>query len=80
MRLIDPNYRDGDHISYKTRMKHSVNYKRMTIFELNPINMHEILSDFNQGHNSGASMAERAAKFFISKENQNNSIIFRYEV
>lgn len=80
MKLIDPSYKTGDHISYASKMKHSVNFKRMRIFELNAVNMHEILSDFNQGHNSGPSMAERAAKFLLSKENMNNSVIFTYEV
>lgn len=80
MKLIDPTFRDGDHVSYVTKMKHSVKFKRMYIFELNSINMSSILSDFNQGHNSGPAMAERAAKFLLNKENMNNSVIFSYEV
>lgn len=80
MRLIDPSFKDGDHVSYTTRMKHSVNFKKMHIYELNAVNMHDILSDFNQGHNSGPSMADRVAKFLLSKENMNNSIIYTYEV
>ena len=79
MKLIDPSFKDGDHISYTTRMKHSVNFKKMHIYELNAVNMHDILSDFNQGHNSGASMADRVAKFLLSKENMNNSIIYTFE-
>ena len=47
-------------------------------YELNAVNMHDILSDFNQGHNSGPSMADRVAKFLLSKENMNNSIIYTY--
>lgn len=78
MKLIDPSWKEGDHISYTSRMKHSVNFKRMRIFELNCVNMHEILSDFNQGHNSGPSMADRVAKFLLNKNNMNNSIIFTY--
>lgn len=69
MKLIDPNFRDGDHIAYMSRMKHSVNFRRMYIFELNQINMHTVLSDFNQGHNSGISQKERVAKFLLNKEN-----------
>lgn len=80
MRLIDPSFKDGDYVSYTTRMKHSVNFKKMHIYELNAVNMHDILSDFNQGHNSGPSMADRIAKFLLSKENMNNSIIYTYEV
>lgn len=80
MKLLYPKYKEGDHVSYKAKMKHSVNFKKMKIFELNAVNMNEILSDFNQGHNSGPSMAERAAKFLLKKENMNNSIIYSYEV
>ena len=79
MKMIDPNFQEGDHVSYLSKMKHSVNFKKMYIFELNTINMNQILSDFNQGHNSGSSMAKRAAKFLLNKENMNNSIIYSYE-
>ena len=79
MKLINPNFKEGDHISYASRMKHSVNFKKMHIFELNAVNMHEILSDFNQGHNSGPKMAERVAKFLLNKNNMNNSIVYTYE-
>ena len=79
MKLIDPSWKDGDHVSYVSRMKHSVNFKRMRIFELNAVNMHDILSEFNQGHNSGPAMAERVAKFLLNKENMNNSVIFTYD-
>lgn len=79
MALISPSYKEGDHVSYMSRMKHSVNFKRMCIFELNSVNMHELLSDFNQGHNSGKSMSDRLAKFMLKKENINNSLIFTYE-
>ncbi len=78
MQLINPNWRDGDHVSYTSRMKHSVKFKRMRIFELNSVNMHDILSDFNQGHNSGPAMAARVAKFLLNKNNMNNSVIFTY--
>lgn len=82
MELIDSSYHysEGDKISYQQKMKHSVKFKKMHIFELNEVNMHEILSDFNQGHNSGPAMAERAAKFLLNKENMNNSIIYSYEI
>ncbi len=80
MQLLDEKFKVGDHVSYKNRMKHSVKFNRMRIFELNAVNMHSILSDFNQGHNSGASMAARMAKFLLNKNNMNNSIIYTYEV
>jgi len=79
MKLCNSNFKEGDHVSYKTRMKHSVNFKKMYILELNLINMHSILSDFNQGHNSGPYMKQRLTKFLISKNNINNSIIFSYK-
>ena len=78
MRSINPTWEVGDHVSYKSRMKHSVFFKRMRIFELNSVNMHKILSDFNQGHNAGPSMADRVAKFLLNKNNMNNSVIFTY--
>ena len=80
MKLVEPTYVDGDHIVYQSKFKHSVKFKKMYIFELNTVNMHEILKDFNQGHNSGSTMAARAAKFLLKKNNMNNSIIFSYEV
>lgn len=79
MKILHNDYKEGDHVSYKDRMKHSVNFKRMRIFELNEVNMHKLLSDFNQGHNSGKTMAKRAQKFLLKKENQNNSVIYTYE-
>ncbi len=79
MKLTEPKYKDGDPVSYKNRMKHSVKFKKMRIFELNAVNMHDILSDFKQGHNSGPKMAKRVAKFLLNKNNMNNSIIYTYE-
>jgi hypothetical protein len=64
-------------LSYKTRMKHSVNFKKMMIIELNRINFRNILSDFNQGKQpSGES---RKPKFKLDKRNIDNFVIFRYE-
>lgn len=81
MEIIDPlyKYKVGDEITYQGKMKHSVKFKKMSIYELNKINMHEMLIEFNQGHNSGPQMAERAKKFLLRKENRNNSVIFSYE-
>lgn len=80
MKLIDPSFKKGDHISYASRMKHSVKFTKMYICELNTVNMHNILSVFNQGHNSGPAMAERVAKFLLNKENMKNSLVFSYDV
>lgn len=77
MELIGTPYNPGSKISYQTRMKHSVNFKRMIILELNRINMHEILRDFNQGHNSDGNT--RNVKFIINKRNIDNFIIYSYQ-
>ena len=77
MELIGNPYKEGSKISYKTRMKHSVNFRKMEILELNRINMHEILRTFNQGRNSDGN--ERNLKFIINKRNIDNFIIYSYE-
>ena len=76
MELIGKPYKEGSQISYKTRMKHSVNFKKMKILELNRINMHEVLRDFNQGRNSDGN--ERKAKFRITKKNIDNFTVYSY--
>ena len=76
MELIGKPYKEGSKISYKTRMKHSVNFKKMKILELNRINMHEVLRDFNQGRNSDGN--ERKAKFRITKKNIDNFTVYSY--
>ena len=70
-------YVEGSEISYASRMKHSVNFKKMEVLELNKINMHEILDDFNQGHNSDGNA--RKPKFKINKKNIDNFIIYSYK-
>ena len=77
MELMGTPYQEGSKISYKNRMKHSVNFKKMEILELNRINMHEILRNFNQGRNSDGN--ERNMKFIINKRNIDNFIIYSYE-
>ncbi|WP_391591834.1 Methylase-associated X1 domain-containing protein [[Mycoplasma] cavipharyngis] len=79
MKLIDLNYQINNHISYQKRMKHSVNFKRMYIFELNHTNIDHIASDFHQGHNSDVKKSARSVKFLLNKENINNSLIFTYK-
>gem|GEM_PF-157368 len=77
MALIGNPYEEGGKISYASRMKHSVNFKRMRIFELNRINMNEALSVFNQGHQPDGSA--RRPKFLINKKNIDNCIVFTYD-
>ncbi|MDO5819632.1 MAG: hypothetical protein Q4P11_04790 [Methanobrevibacter sp.] len=78
MKLMGTPYKEGGKISYKDRMKHSVNFKKMEILELNRINMHEILRTFNQGRNSDGN--DRKPKFKIDKKNIDNFTIYSYHV
>ncbi len=78
MNLIGNQYRIGDKISYASRMKHSVNFRRMRIYELNRVNMNEALTVFNQGHQPDGSA--RRPKFLINKQNIDNCIVFSYDV
>lgn len=77
MELLGEPYVDGCKISYASRMKHSVKFKRMRIFELNRVNMNQALSVFNQGHQPDGSA--RKAKFLINKQNIDNCIVFSYD-
>ena len=76
MKLMGTPYKEGSKISYKDRMKHSVNFKKMEILELNKINMHEVLRTFNQGRNSDG--RNRNPKFKIDKKNIDNFTIYSY--
>ena len=78
MKLLGIPYKDGDKISYQSRMKHSVNFKQMKIFELNRLNMHEALKEFHQGHQPNG--GKRAPKFSINKKNIDNFVVFSYEI
>ena len=77
MNLIGKPYVKGQEISYASRMKHSVRFKRMRIFELNRVNMNEALSAFNQGHQPDGSA--RKPKFLINKQNIDNCIVYSYD-
>lgn len=59
-------------------MKHSVNFKKMTVIELNPVNYKTVLKTFNQGHQPDGKA--RAPKFNILKNylNDDNFVVFRY--
>ena len=77
IKSVDASYNKGE-LSYKSRMKHSVCFDRMTIIELNPVNFREVLRNFNQGHQPDGS--PRAPKFKINKKvlNNDNYVVFRY--
>lgn len=77
MALLGTPYEEGGKISYQSKMKHSVLFKRMSIFELNRVNMHETLKAFHQGHQPSGEA--RAPKFSINKRNIDNFIVFSYE-
>ena len=66
--------------SYINKMKHSVNFQRMSIVEINPINYKEAFKVFAQGHQPDGSA--RAPKFSINKHilNNDNFVIFRYTI
>lgn len=76
MELMDSPYVEGGHISYQTRMKHSVRFKKMIILELNKINMNEVLKEFRQGHQPSGDA--RKPKFLISKQNIENCTVLTY--
>lgn len=68
---------NDDHISYAKKMKHSVEFVQMKIFELNRINLNETLAIFNQGRQPNGN--KRPPKFLINKQNIDNFIIYSYE-
>lgn len=61
--------------SYVSRMKNSVNFRKMCIYEINRANMNSVLRDFNQGRQQSGD--ERNVKIKISKKESENFIIFR---
>lgn len=77
MNLIGKTYEEGKEISYASRMKHSIKFKRMRILELNRVNMNEALSVFNQGHQPDGS--PRNPKFLINKKNIDNYMVYSYD-
>lgn len=76
MKLIGKTYKNGDAISYAKKMKHSVEFLQMKIFELNRINLNETLTAFNQGHQPSGE--KRKPKFLINKKNIENFIVYSY--
>jgi len=77
MNLLGKTYKSGDEISYAKKMKHSVEFLQMKIFELNRINLNETLSVFNQGHQPSGE--KRKPKFLINKKNIENFIVYSYK-
>ena len=77
MELTGVPYEIGGHISYQSRMKHSVRFKKMKILELNKVNMNEVLSEFHQGRQPSGDA--RKPKFLINKNNIENYTILTYD-
>lgn len=73
----DDSYRILHEGSYAERMKHSINFKRMMVVEINRANCNLILKNFNQGRQPDGSV--RAPKFLINKRNIENFQIYHYE-
>lgn len=63
-----------DPLSYARRFKSAVRFARMMILEVNEVNFHVVLGDFNQGRQPDG--AARALKVMISKRNIDNFLIF----
>ena len=64
-------------LSYASRMKNKVNFRRMMILELNRANCGDLLSAFHQGHQPDG--GARAEKVLINKRNVENYQVFHYE-
>lgn len=77
MKLIGKEYKEGEEISYKERMKHSVKFEKMRIIEVNEINMNYILQDFQQGRQPTGE--KRNVKIKINKNYLDNFLIFSYK-
>ena len=66
-----------DPLSYASRMKNKVNFRRMMILELKRANCGDLLSAFHQGHQPDG--GARAEKVLINKRNIENYQVFHYE-
>ena len=71
-----PKNKPFDELSYGDKLKHSVNYKKMYIIEVNRINYGNILSDFNQGKQPNGD--PRKQKVCIAKKIIDNFVIYRH--
>ena len=63
-------------LSYVKKMKHSVTYRKMTIYEINRANSGTILKDFNQGRQPDGK--PRKNKISIKKKEADNFVVYRY--
>ena len=72
-----PKEKPFDSHSYGNKLKHSVNYTKMYIVEVNRINYGDVLSDFNQGKQPNGN--PRKQKVCISKKNLDNFVIYKYD-
>ena len=72
-----PKGKAFDSHSYGDKLKHSINYSKMYIIEVNRINYGEVLSDFNQGKQPNGD--PRNQKVAISKKIIDNFVIYRYD-
>ncbi|MFJ6113686.1 hypothetical protein ACIQC8_06200 [Agrococcus sediminis] len=61
-------------LSYASRFKAAVSFRRMSVLEVNEANFHIVLADFNQGQQPGG--GQRAPKVMISKRYIDNFLIF----
>ncbi len=68
-------YEEGGKISYKTRMKHSIKFRKMVVLEVNDINKH-LLRTYNQGHNKNKK--PREPKIKILKRDYDQYAIYSY--
>lgn len=65
-----------EHSENHRYIKHSVNFQKMAILELNEANYREALIGYNQGRQPNG--AARKPKFAIKKSEMDNYVVFRY--
>lgn len=68
------NRKEYDPLSYSSRFKSAVAFKKMSILEVNQANFHLVLEEFNQGKQPNG--AGRAPKVKITKKNIDNFLIY----
>ncbi len=78
IRKYEPNYKKGEDLSYSTRLKAKVNYKKMYIVEINKINYGSLLEQMTNNFHQPNHGAIRKPKFKITKQNIQNAIIYSY--
>ena len=78
IRRYEPNYKKGEDLSYSTRLKAKVNYKKMYIVEINKINYGSLLEQMTSNFHQPNHGATRKPKFKITKQNIQNAIIYSY--